>query len=178
MDKDPAHADARETAAERGAVLFDAILHPHCSLSRRGFFFLMAAVVVVSLSVGGFFFLRGAWPVFGFFGLDVLILYLAFRYNYRRAAIYETVRLTDSALTVEKGGSPAGRRVWTFQPHWLRVSMDDPPRHESQVTLTSHGKSLVVGAFLSPEERLDFAQALMAALDRLRRPFGEAGVRA
>ena len=31
------------------------------------------------------FLLLGAWPVFGFFGLDVLLLYLAFRANYRAA---------------------------------------------------------------------------------------------
>ncbi|HET8726317.1 MAG TPA: DUF2244 domain-containing protein, partial [Alphaproteobacteria bacterium] len=58
--------------------------------------------------------------------------------------------------------------------YWLRVSMDDPPGHESQVILSSHGQSLVVGAFLTPEERLDFARALRSALDRLKTQSGGA----
>ena len=48
--------------------------------------------------------------------------------------------------------------------------MDDPPEHESQLTLASHGRRLVVGAFLTPEERLELARALGAALARLKQP--------
>ncbi len=162
-------AEAAFPPAER-RVLFDAFLHPHRSLSRHGFALLMGLVGATSLIVGGFFLAVGAWPVFGLYGLDVLILYFALRQNYRSARIYEKVRLTPEQLTVEKGDHSGPHRVWTFQPYWLRIAMDDPPRHESQITLSSHGQSLVVGAFLSPEERLEFARALMAAVDGVRRP--------
>ncbi len=152
------------------AVHFDAILHPNRSLSRGGFYILMSLVAAISATIGGFFYLSGAWPIFGFYGLDVVVLYFAFRQNYRRARMYEQVRLTEGALIVEKVDHRGGRRSWQFQPYWLRVNMDDPPRHESQVTLTSHGQAVIVGSFLSPEERLDFARALRAALDRQRQP--------
>jgi len=112
--------------------------------------------------------MMGAWPVTGFFGLDVLLIYLAFRINYRRARMFETVSLTPDALTVERVNHRGRRQTWRFQPYWLRVSMDDPPQHDSALILSSHGRSLVIGAFLSPEERLDFARALRHALDRLR----------
>jgi uncharacterized membrane protein len=106
--------------------------------------------------------------VFGFFGLDVALVYVAFRINYRRAQRYETVRLTQTRLEIERV-SPAGQvERFEFQPYWLRVMMDDPPRQESQLTLRSHGKSLVIGAFLSPPERLEVANALNAALARLK----------
>lgn len=157
------------TAAER-RIVFDAILHPHRSLTRVGFFAVMAVMAASSLILGTIFYLAGAWPIVGFCGLDVLVLYLALKRNFRDALIYETVRLTADELRVEKGDIKGPQRVWTFQPHWLRVAMDDPPEHESQVVLSSHGRSVVVGAFLSPAERLDFARALSAELDRLRRP--------
>lgn len=150
--------------------MFDAILHPHRSLSRRGFVLVMGLVVAVSATMGGVFLAMGAWPIFGFYGLDVVILYIALRRNYRSAQIYERVHLTPERLTVEKGTIHGPQRVWTFLPTWLRVSIDDPVRHESQLTLSSHGQSLVIGAFLTPEERLDFARALRAALDVARRP--------
>jgi uncharacterized membrane protein len=150
-------------------VFFDAILHPHRSLSPKGFAVLMGLFSAVSLSVGGFFWLHGAWPIFGFMGLDILLLYGAFRLSYRSARMYESVRLTERELVVQRVGWRGENRTWRFQPYWLRVSMDDPPEHESQITLSSHGRSLVIGAFLSPEERLDFAKALTEALGQCRK---------
>lgn len=152
-----------------GPVLFRAVLYPHRSLSPQGFRRLMLCVGAISLSIGTLFFLSGAWPIVGFMGLDVALLYWAFKASYRSAREYETVELNDRALVVEKVQRRTHQR-WTLQPNWLRVTMEDPPRHHSQVTLTSHGKSLVVGGFLSPEERLDFARALREALARWRQP--------
>ncbi len=151
-------------------VLFDAILHPNCSLSRRGFAILMAAVVAVSLTIGGLFLLSGAWPILGLYCADVALVYWAFRVNYRDARRYEKVRLTADRLTIERGAPARPPSVWTFQPYWLTVTMDEPPQHHSQLTLSSHGRSLTVGSFLSPDERHEFANALRDALARAREP--------
>lgn len=157
-------------AGDVAPVLFDAVLHPHRSLSRRGFGILMGCVGTVTLGLGGAFYLIGAWPIFGLLGLDLLLLWLAFRINYRAARMYERVRLTEAELTVQRVDHRGRARAWRFQPYWLRVSMDEPPEHDSQVLLSSHGRRLVVGSFLSPEERADFARALGAALARARGP--------
>ncbi len=158
---------AGSTSAVR--VFFDAVLHPHRSLGRTGFLVLMGAVAFVSTAVSLVFFLLGAWPIVGFLGLDVLLLWWAFRANYRSARLYERVRLTGEELTVERVAWKQPDRRWSFQPYWLRVSMDDPPGHESQVTLSSHGRTVTVGSFLSPDERLEFANALRTALRAWRR---------
>ena len=159
--------------APAAPVHFDAVLHPHRSLERWEFVLFMGLLGGISFGIGLVFLLNGAWPVFGFCNLNALLVYCFFRANYRAAELYETVRLTDTSLTIwriERRGAP---RSWSFQPYWVRVSMDDPPRHDSQIMLSSHGRSLVVGAFLTPDERLDFANALRAALRRWRdRPFG------
>ena len=155
--------------ASPARVFFDAVLHPHRSLGRTGFLVLMGAVGFISFAVSVAFFLLGAWPVVGFFGLDVLILWWAFRANYRSARLYERVRLTEEELTVQRVAWKQPDRRWSFQPYWLCVRMDDPPEHESQVTLCSHGRTVTVGAFLSPEERLEFANALQDALRAWRR---------
>lgn len=147
---------------------FDAVLRPHRSLSPAGFAVLMSAVATVGFGAGIAFLAMGAWPVFGFCGLEVVLIYVCFRLNYRSGRMFERVRLTDGALTVERHnprGEPLG---WSFQPYWLRVTMDDPPEHDSPLTLRSHGRSLVIGSFLTPEERLDFARALNRALARQR----------
>ncbi len=146
----------------------DAILRPHRSLGRRGFRLLMIAVGLVGLCAGMAFVLIGAWPVFGFFGIEALLIYLAFRLNYRAARMFERLHLTERALTVERVGPASFRAEWRFQPYWLRVSIDTPALPTSPLVLRSHGRSLAIGAFLPPAERLAVAEALRAALDRLK----------
>lgn len=152
------------------ALLFDVVVYPHRSLSPTGFLALMSVLCACSFMVGMVFFLSGAWPVVGFMGLDVLVVYVAFRLNYRAARAYETVRLRHGELEITQVDQRGrGRRI-VFQPYWLAVDMDDPPRHGSRLTLRSHGRWLEIGRFLTPEEKLDLARALRRALDDARRP--------
>lgn len=171
-ERAPAARPQPVRAAAAGEVaddcLFDAILTPHRSLSPAGFVVLMSLVALVGFGTGIVFLTIGAWPVFGFCGLEVVLIWLCFRLSYRSARIWERVRLTHATLTVERHLIDGAWHAWTFQPYWLRVQMDDPPQHESRLVLTSHGESLAIGSFLTPEERLDLAKALRRALAAAR----------
>ena len=145
-------------------ALFDAVLYPNRSLGAVGFYVLMAAIVAVSAAVGAGFMLAGAWPVTGFLGLDVLLLYLAFRWNYRQGRRAEFIRLDRTGLTVRRVEPDGQAREWRLPPYWVRVAIEDPPRPDSQLVLSSHGDRLVIGAFLTAAERLEVARALSAAL--------------
>jgi uncharacterized membrane protein len=140
---------------------FEAVLYPNRSLGRFGFYLLMTAIVLVSGAIGAAFVLAGAWPVTGFLGLDVLLLYLAFRWNYRQGRRVEFIRLDGTELVVRRMEPSGRRREWRFDAYWVHVTID---QSSTQLTLSSHGRSLVVGAFLSPEERLEVGKALRAAL--------------
>ena len=154
-------------------TLFSAVLTPHRSLGAVGFIVLMSLLSAVSFAAGIVFYLIGAWPVVGFLGLDVLLVYLAFRASYRSARMHEWVRLTEDALTVERVGRRGERRRWHFQPFWLRVVLEE--RDETnRLVLSSHGRELVVGGFLAPAERRNLAVALKDALTRWRRHIGPA----
>jgi uncharacterized membrane protein len=150
---------------EEGArVFFDALLVPHRSLSPRGFLLVMLLLGGVSFIAGVAFVLAGAWPVFGFFGLDVLLVYIAFRANYRAGRYYERVALTFAGLTVERVDIYGTRTEFRFEPTWLRVEMAEPPEHDSPLTLASHGRRLAIAGFLTPEERVKLAVDLRQAL--------------
>ncbi len=151
-------------------VLFDAILHPHRSLGRGGRRALMAVVIVANLVIGGVFWALGAWPVIPFCGVDVLALWLALRVNTRAANQYEQVRLTDTDLMVTRVDARARVRQTRFHPYWLRVRHSHPDEPGGEVMLSSHGRSVGVGSFLSPDERAAFATALDDALRAWRRP--------
>tara|TARA_E500000331_G_scaffold355938_1_gene412752 strand:- start:1178 stop:1759 length:582 start_codon:yes stop_codon:yes gene_type:complete len=170
MDKSFPPLPSQNPLKGKKAYLFDATLRPNTSLRPKGFILLMVAIASVSFFAGMVFIMLGAWPVMGFFSLDVALIYLAFRANYRWARIYETVRLTQDNLLVEKVNSLGKVQRYQFQPYWLRVSIDESAQNDSRLVLASHGKYMRIGSFLSPDERVQLAHALTDALANLRSP--------
>jgi uncharacterized membrane protein len=147
-----------------GKLYLDTVLRPHRSLSPRAFRLMLLVVVVVNVAVGAAFMARGAFPVAGFLGLDVVALWLAFQINYRAARAEERILVTPLQMQVERRNPSGAVSYFVLNPVWARA------REESVgVAIWSRGASLRVGAFLSPEERAEFARALDLALYRAKR---------
>lgn len=149
---------------------YETVLRPHRSLPPRGFFFLMLAIAGVSFVTGVGFVMMGAWPVTGFFGLDVLLLYGAFRLSYRSGRMRETIRLAGDDLTVERISVRGEVRTWRFQAFWLRLRLIEQGADRNRLLLRSHGRELAVGGFLTAEERRSLAAEIDGALLRYRSP--------
>ncbi|MEJ8574988.1 DUF2244 domain-containing protein [Microbaculum marinum] len=150
--------------------IFSAVITPHRSLSRRGFIVFMCVLGGVSFTAGIVFLSMGAWPVFGFFGLDVLLVWFAFRANYRAARARETIVVTESDLLVRRVSARGAVAEWRFNPYWVRI--DTGRDHEGTLTrlsLASHGRKLDIAYWLSPPEKTEFMHALAGALATARR---------
>ncbi|MBV8979040.1 MAG: DUF2244 domain-containing protein [Alphaproteobacteria bacterium] len=145
-------------------TLLDAVLKPAPPMSARALGFILAVVAAINLAFAASFIARGAWPVMPFLGLDVALLALAFRAAHRAAKRQEHIVLTPSELSILRRSARGEERRDSLNPYWVRVSMDDPPEHGSQLLLWSHGRSLRIGAFLPPVERATFAGQLRRAL--------------
>jgi uncharacterized membrane protein len=159
-------SETRPSTQEERA--FRAILHPHRSLGPRGFLVLMLAIGCVSFVTGMVFLAMGAWPVFGFFGLDVALVYVAFKLNYRSGRLYELIELTPAALTVTRVHPSGKRESFDFNPYWVRVLVAEGPQGRTDLRLTSHGRELSFGSFLTDDERREFSDALTGALIEAR----------
>jgi uncharacterized membrane protein len=150
--------------------LFSALLTPHRSLNRTGFLVLMAFLCAISFAAGLAFLLMGAWPVFGFFGLDVLAVWWAFRISYRNAKAREEITVTPSELRVRRVSHRGHVVEWVLNPLWVRL---DQKSHEEygieRLYLVSRGRLVSVGSFLGPDEKASFAKALLAALQAAKR---------
>jgi uncharacterized membrane protein len=152
------------------AVLFEAHLAPHRSLSPTGFAIFMAVLAGLSFAVGVSFLMMGAWPVFGFFGLDVALVWVAFRVNYRDARAYEDIRMTPNLLSVRQVSAKGAARETDFNPRWVRLEKtEDDVYGVTRVALMSRGISLIIGAFLPPLYKGELAKRLAAALSLARR---------
>jgi len=162
-------APAAEPAGPEPA-LFSAIVTPHRSLSPTGFLIFMCVLGGISFASGMVFLLMGAWPVFGFFGLDVLLVYWAFKVNYRTARAYEVVTVTPTELTVRKVSHHGRVRQWRLKPLWVRLDRDEHQEFGiERLFLVSHGRKLPIASFLGAREKEDFALALSGALAEAKR---------
>jgi uncharacterized membrane protein len=149
--------------------IFSAVLRPHRSLSPRGFVMVMLALISCSFTAGLAFWSMGAWPVVGFFGLDIVLVQLAFRLNYRQARASEEVTVFADRMTVVKTTPRGDASELGFNPYWARIEVDrHPEAGVTRVTIASHGKRLDIAGFLGPHERESFAAALSAALAEAR----------
>jgi uncharacterized membrane protein len=150
--------------------LFSALLTPHRSLNRTGFLVLMALLSLISFAAGLAFWLMGAWPVFGFFGLDVLAVYWAFRINFRHARATEEITVTPSELRVRRVSHRGHVVEWVLNPLWVQL---DQKIHEEfgieRLYLVSKGRRISIGSFLGADEKASFAKALMGALQAAKR---------
>ena len=162
-------------AVPLGELPFERVLLPHRSLPPRGFHLLVLILGLISLAVGIGFVSIGAWPVTGFFGLDVALVYLAFRLNYRSARRSETIQLAGDAFTVERVSVRGERRMWWFQPFWLRVILEERGDEWNRLRVASHGRSLVIADFLAPAARRELDAAIREALSRWRDALNPAG---
>jgi len=147
-------------------ALFHSDLRPRRGAGPKQVRIVVALVGGVLAIVGTGFVLAGAWPVVGFFGLEVGLLYAALSVYRRRRPAAETLSLTESELTVTRTDRRGRKRTWSFQPYWLRVSLIGKGPNRGLIELRSHGRSVFVGSFLGEAER----RRLVADLARVLAP--------
>jgi uncharacterized membrane protein len=150
--------------------IFAVRLHPHRSLTRRNFHILIMIFSATSFFATLPFVIIGAWPVAGFMGLDVALLYFAFRANFRAARAYEDVRVTPLELMLAKVSPRGVKAEWRFNPSWVRLHKEEHEEFGVQrLALVSRGQSVEIANFLGPSEKARFANGLSRALAEARR---------
>ena len=152
--------------------VFAAVIRPHRSLGRDGFRVVMTLCCLAMVGASIPFIVLGFWPVGGFFGLDLIALYVAFRVNYRRAESFEEVVLTPLELLFRRVTHRGERREWRFNPLWTKLDREsDEDFGLQKLALVSRGERLVIAGDLSPPERESLADALGKALADVKRGF-------
>jgi uncharacterized membrane protein len=149
-------------------ILLDTVLRPTPPMSPRALKIVFAAVLAVNLAFALNFVLRGAWPIASFMGADVALLGWALTSATKAARRYERVTLTPSRLAILHHPAKGADSRVEFNPYWVRVRVENQPQPGTRLTLASHGRSVQVGAFLGPSERLSFADLLKNALHAAR----------
>ncbi len=159
----------QQSPGARAEPVFSAMLTPYRSLGPTGFWVLMLFVGASCFFSGIMFMAMGAWPIAAFLAFDVLLVWGAFKWNYRSARQYETVEVWRDRLKVTQY-SPAGKSTeHVFNPFWTRFAVE---RHDeigiTKMQLREKGHNLDIGKFLNPADKESFANAFSQALSRAK----------
>ena len=146
--------------------LYEISLYPYRSLNKTGFFILMFSLGFVSFVAGIIFMIKGAWPVFGFFGLDVLLVYIFFKINFRSGKKKEILILTKNQLIIELYNSKKISKTYYQDAHWLQIRLSKLKNEMSKLKISSKNKSIIVGSFLRYQEKIDVVKSLKKALKK------------
>ena len=143
-----------------------ATLTPHRSLTRQGFVILMSAIAGLSFGIGLFFYIIGAWPVVGFMGLDVVLIWWAFSKNFADARRAERIEITSHEVVLEKLWEKRAPQEQRFVRRWVQVELEEDRDRElvGSLYLRFQGKRTEIASFLGAEERQAFAKELQKAL--------------
>jgi uncharacterized membrane protein len=151
-------------------VLFAAVLHPHRSLTPQGMHRVIMLVALAGLFAAIPFIVFGFWPVAGFYGLDIALLYWAFHANMKAAQSSEAISLSLFRLSIEKRPVRGQPQEWHFNPVWTRLHRDfTPDMTLRQLSLVSKGETVTIGDCLNSEDKADFGTALQKALTSAKR---------
>ena len=146
----------------------DITVLPYRSLSKKGFRYLMIIVAAIFFSIGIFFWIIGAWPVFGFLGIDVFLLYYAFKINYKNGEIFENLKLLKKNLHITRN-FPSGKvQSWDLEPYWTKVEMSSSHSPTQNLIIKSRDKVVMIGSFLNFKDKKKLMKKINEALEKYK----------
>ena len=144
------------------------MLWPYRSLSLRGFRILIVVLASLMSIIGLGFYLIGAWPVLGFLGLEIFIVWYAFKWNYRSGQLMETVAITPQQVDITRTDWRGHSKTICMNGVWIKAELDTKEKKKCRLYLRQHANKLEIGAFMPPAEKPSLAVALNEAFARLR----------
>lgn len=155
---------------DSAAILFEALIVPHRSLTPRGLRILMAVICLLSASMVLRFWFIGAWPVVAFSVVEIGLALFLLRLNAKRAGASELLLLSEDALRIVRTDQRGHRQECSLPVGWLNAVMDEPPGQVPKLLLVARGVREEIAATLGEAEKRDLWAALRGALQQLRNP--------
>ena len=164
------HSGQRDPFTREDQPVWSITLWPHRSLSPEGFRIILGitatglALPILALAGTG-----AAIALAPYAALALFALWAFIKLSYRSGRMTEVLRLWPDAIAVERR-EPWGRiKRWTANPYWVDVEVTDTKAVARYLTLRGNGRTIELGAFLTPEERVELADELRTRIAHLRR---------
>ena len=128
------------------------------SLTRSERKAVLCFIAAVSFAIALGFAAFGAWLVLPFAGLEILVLYLAFRVIDKHAGDYECLEINGDRVRVEVFEGGRVQRM-EFDRHWAQVVWREDVNGRG-LAVRSHGREIELGRHLTHAERVRVGREL------------------
>ena len=151
------------------APLYETVLRPHRSLPAKGFVWTIG--IAAGLMTVPLFPLLGSFALWGLLPHLLFALWLLWyllRRNTRDGELQEDIKIWNDLMTVYRFNPRKKDQTWQANPYWVEVGIKDHPHIKNYLTLRGGDREIEIGAFLTPEERLELRNQIDDVLRRVR----------
>ena len=148
--------------------VFTITLWPYRSLGSRGYLYLMVAFISLIFILSLLFYFLGAWPVIGFLGFEIGLVWLVFRLNYNSGKNFEQIYITKGKTFIEQVNWRGAKRRFTIVSPWISAHCIRDEGNTNKLILRYHAEKLEIGSFLPPHEKVSLANTLNDCFKRMR----------
>ena len=100
-----------------------------------------------------------------FSGLTFYLFLTMLQRNFQQGSTFEEVLISKNRIKVVHKEKNKKLMTWECNPYWTKVHLDiNNPKLKNYLTLAGKGKRIELGAFLSPDERLELRDKIQNAL--------------
>ena len=100
-----------------------------------------------------------------FSGLTFYLFLTLLQKNFQQGSTFEEILISKRKIKVVHQEKNKDRLTWECNPYWTKVHLDTNNRQlKNYLTLAGKGKHIELGAFLSPDERLELRDKIQNAL--------------
>ena len=136
-------------------------VYPNNSLSPKGFVLLMIFITIPCIFIGVMFLYMGAWPVLGFMGLEIALIFIFFKILFHKNSFYEHIILDKNKFNISYNHNKKTINTIVLEPTWLQVKINHTNK---SLAITTHGKTIELGKCLALEEKIKLAEAIRKGL--------------
>ena len=100
-----------------------------------------------------------------FSGLTFYLFLTLLQRNFQQGSTFEEILISKNKIIVVHQEKNKEQMTWECNPYWTKVHLDiNNPKLKNYLTLAGKGKYIELGAFLSPDERLELRDKIQNAL--------------
>jgi len=100
-----------------------------------------------------------------FSGLTFYLFLTLLQRNFQQGSTFEEILISKDKIIVVHQEKNKEQMTWECNPYWTKVHLDiNNPKLKNYLTLAGKGRRIELGAFLSPDERLELRDKIQNAL--------------
>ena len=100
-----------------------------------------------------------------FSGLTFYLFLTLLQKNFQQGNTFEEIFISKNRIVVVHQEKNKEQKTWECNPYWTKVHLDlNNPKLKNYLTLAGKGRYIELGAFLSPDERIELRDKIQNAL--------------